>query len=119
MHFEAKLTVLLDRPFPYNGPNRLSELGSFEAIGFTVVIGINAPDLAKAVTIGHDIAVGFKNDDGTLRSYSGVVTEAHVKRVEKTHWHPTIQQKSRHIDEEGAYLCSVLKFFSDEDRDGD
>ena len=106
MHFKAQMTVLLNQPLPFEGPGEPSE-----AIGYIIVIGINAPDLAAAVKFAHDVALRPKQADGTFRSFDGVVVEAQVQRIEKTDWEPEIQKNAKRIDQVGVYYSTGLIFF--------
>jgi hypothetical protein len=106
LHFRAQMTVLLNQPLPFQGTGEPSE-----AIGYIIVIGINAPDLAAAVKFAHDVALRPKKADGTFRSFDGVVVEAKVQRVEKTHWGPEILKNAKRIDQEGVYYSTGLIFF--------
>ncbi len=106
MHFRAQLTVLLHQPLPFDGTGQ-----PIEAVGYIIVIGINAPDLAVAVKFAHDVALRPKQVDGTIRAFDGTVVEAEVKRIEVTDWDPVIQKNAKRIDQEGVYYSTGLIFF--------
>jgi hypothetical protein len=103
MHFRAQMTVDLDKPLPCEGGE--------PAIGYIIVIGINAPDVAVATKYAHDVALNPRQADGTIRSFEGVVTNANVQRIEKSDWEPVIQQNAKRIDQEGVYYSTGLIFF--------
>ncbi|SRR5579883_1589642 len=107
MHFKAQMTVLLDEPLRCEGSEEPSQ-----AIGYIIVIGVNAPDLAAAVNYAHAVALRPKQADGTFRSFNGVVVEAQVQRIEKTGWEPVIQKHAKRIDQEGVYYSTGLVFFA-------
>jgi hypothetical protein len=75
MHFRAQMTVMLDDPLPIEG-----EDGTSNAIGYIIVIGVNATDIAAAARYAHDVALRPKQSDGSFRSFKGVVEEAEIKR---------------------------------------
>lgn len=100
------MTVLLDRPIRGDGPDELSE-----AIGYIIVIGVNAADITAAVKFAHDVALRPKQVDGSIRAFEGVVVEAEVSRIEKTDWDPFIQKNAKRIDQEGVYYSTGLIFF--------
>jgi hypothetical protein len=106
MHFRAEMTVLLNQPLPIENS---SEDG--EAIGYVIVLGVNAPDLASAVRYAHDAALRPKQPDGSFRSFDGVVVEAQVQRIEKDDWEPIIRKNAKRIDQEGVYYSTGLAFF--------
>jgi hypothetical protein len=106
VHFKAQITVLLNQPLRMEGSGEPSE-----AVGYVIVIGVNAPDLAIAVKFAHDVASRPKQADGTFRSFDGVVVEAQVQRIEKTDWDPVIQKNAKRIDQEGVYYSTGLIFF--------
>ena len=106
MHFRAEMTVLLDQPLPIEDGE--------PAIGYIIVIGINAPDLAVAAKYAHDVALRPKQQDGTFRSFQGVVDEAQIWRIEKTDWESIIQKNAKRIDQEGVYYSTGLVFFPEE-----
>ena len=106
MHFRAEMTVVFDGPMPIKGPD-----SSEEATGYLIVIGINAPDIAIATSYAHEVALRPKQADGNFRALQGVVTEARVRRVEKTDWQPALQQKAERIDHDGVYYSSGLIYF--------
>ena len=105
MHFRAELTVLLDEP--------LAAPGSEPVIGYMIVIGVNAPNLAAAATFAHDVALRPKQADGTFRSFQGVVAEARIWKIEKTDWEAVIQENAKRIDQEGVYYSTGLIFFGE------
>jgi hypothetical protein len=107
MHFRAQMTVLLDKPLPCTGKDASEK----PAVGYVIVIGVNAPDLAAAAKYAHDIALQPRQADGTFRSFHGVVEEAKINRIEKTDWEPIIQQNAKRIDKEGVYYSTGLIFF--------
>jgi hypothetical protein len=91
------MTVLLNQPLPCEGPDEPSE-----AMGYVIVIGVNAPDLLTAVKFAHDVALRPKMKDGGFQTFDGVVVEAQVERVEKTDWEPFIEKSARRMDQEGV-----------------
>jgi hypothetical protein len=110
MHFRAQMTVLLNQPLPCgNSPD------DGEAIGYVIVIGVNAPDLATAVRYAHDVALRPKQPDGSFQSFDGVVVEAEVQRIEKDDWEPIIRKNAKRIDQEGVYYSTGLMFFGADD----
>lgn len=106
MHFRAEMTVLLDQPMPIARGD--------PAVGYIIVIGVNAPDLATAAKYAHDVALRPKQQDGTFRECHGVVDEAQIRRIEKTDWEPIIQKNATRIDQEGVYYSTGLIFFGAE-----
>lgn len=106
MHFRVQMTVLLDEPLKSLSPDEVED-----AIGYVIVIGVNAPDLATAARFAHDVALRPRKADGSYRSFAGVVDDAQVKRIEKTDWEPIIQQNAKRIDQEGVYYSTGLIFF--------
>ena len=110
MHFRAQLTVMLNEPLPCEGTDEPSE-----AIGYLIVIGVNAPDIVAAVKYAHEAALRPKQPDGSFRSFGGVVVEAQVQRIEKTDWEPEIQRNAKRIDQEGVYYSTGLIFFGADD----
>src|SRR5687767_5569704 len=108
MHFRAEMTVMLDTPLPIAGEGGPDE----SAIGYLIVIGVNAPDLAMATQYAHDVASRPKQADGTFRSFEGSVPDANIRRLQKTDWEPVIQQNAKRIDQEGVYYSTGLIFFS-------
>jgi hypothetical protein len=110
MHFRAQMTVLLDKPLPYTGKDSAEK----PAVGYIIVIGVNAPDLATAAKYAHDVALRPRQADGTFRSFQGVVEEAEIKRIEKTDWEPIIQENAKRIDKEGVYYSTGLILFPEE-----
>jgi len=112
MHFKAEMTVLLNQPLRCEGPDEPNE-----AVGYIIVIGVNAPDLAVAVKFAHDVALRPKQADGSSRSFDGIVVEAQVQRIEKTDWEPIIQKNAKRIDQEGVYYSTGLIFFGPESED--
>lgn len=105
IHFRAQMTVLLNEPLAAEGP------GEPAAVGYVIVIGVNAPDLAAAVRYAHDVALRPKQADGSFHSFAGRVIEAEVRRIEKTDWEPVIQRNAKRIDQEGVYYSTGLCFF--------
>jgi hypothetical protein len=105
MHFRAQMTVLFDQPLWIEGSGE-----KLEAVGYMIVIGINAPDLAVAVRYAHDVALRPKQPDGTFRSFNGTVTEAEVKRIDATDWAPVIRKHAKRLDQEGVYYSTGLIF---------
>jgi hypothetical protein len=112
MHFKAQMTVLLNQPFRIEGSEEQSP-----AVGYIIVIGVNASNLALAVKLAHDVALRPKQTDGTFRTFDGVVVEAEVRRIEKTDWEPVIQKLATRIDREGVYYSTGLIFFPAEGED--
>jgi len=106
LHFKVQMTVLLHHPLRFEGPEEAAD-----AVGYVIVIGVNAPDLAIAVKYAHEVALRPKQADGTFRSFDGVVTEARVWRIEKTNWELVIQRNAKRIDQEGVYYSTGLIFF--------
>ena len=113
MHFKAQMAVLLDEPLPIEGSDEPAP------IGYVIVIGVNAPNLAAAVNYAYDVALRPKQSDGSFRSFEGVVVEAEVKRIEKTDWEPFIQKNAKKIDQEGVYYSTGLIFFGPDSEDDD
>jgi hypothetical protein len=110
VHFRAELTVLLNEPIlcedsPDGG----------EVIGYMIVIGVNAPDLAIGVRYAHDLALRPMKPDGTFQTFDGVVVEAEVKRIEKEDWEPFIRENAKRIDQQGVYYSTGLIFFGAEE----
>jgi hypothetical protein len=105
MHFKAQMTIMLDEPLPMEGSDEPP------CIGYMIVIGVNAPNLAAAVNYAHDVALRPKEKDGSFRLFKGVVVEVAVQRIEKTDWEPVIQKNAKKIDQEGVYYSSGLIFF--------
>lgn len=97
---------MLDQPIPSEGPGQSSDV-----VGYTIVIGVNAPDLATAVRYAHDVALRPKQPDGSVRSFGGIVVEADVKQIKKTDWDHVIQKNAKRIDEEGVYYSTGLVYF--------
>jgi hypothetical protein len=110
MHFRAQLTVLLNQPLKSLSPDEIED-----AIGYVIVIGVNASDLATAARFAHDVALRPKRADGSYRSFDGIVDDAQIKRIEKTDWEPIIQQNAKRIDQEGVYYSTGLIFFGAEE----
>ena|SRR5579871_5177841 len=101
------MTVLLDEPLRCEDAEE-----PYEAVGYIIVIGVNAPDLAAAVNYAHAVALRPRQADGTFRSFKGIVVEAQVQRIEKNHWEPVIQRNAKRIDQEGVYYSTGLVFFT-------
>jgi hypothetical protein len=80
-------------------------------VGYLIVIGANAPDLATAVRYAHDVALRPKQSDGSFQAFDGFVARAEVQRIEKNVWEPDIREKAKRIDQEGVYYSSSLMFF--------
>src|SRR4051794_20143970 len=106
MHFRAQMTVLLDEPLREGG-----DPDAEVVIGYVIVIGVNAPDLAQAARYAHDVALRPKTADGSFRSFEGTVVEAEIRRIERDDWEPVILERTRRIDEEGVYYSTGLIFF--------
>ena len=100
------MNVMLSEPVPCGG-----SVGPSEAIGYVIVIGVNAPDLLAAVRYAHEAALRPKQADGSVRSFDGVVVEAQVQRIEKTDWETVIQKNAKRIDQEGVYYSTGLVFY--------
>ena len=111
MHFRAQMTVMLDNPLPATDQAGRPRPDEESAIGYVIVIGVNAPDLATATKYAHDVALKPRQADGTIRSFEGIVTDANVQRIEKTDWEPVIQQNAKRIDQEGVYYSTGLILF--------
>jgi hypothetical protein len=111
VHFRAEMTVQLNEPLPVEGA---AEDGP--AIGYVIVIGVNAPDLAAAAKYAHDVALRPKGTDGSFHAYNGAVIEARIERIEKDDWEPLIRENATRIDQEGVYYSTGLIFFSAEDQ---
>ncbi|HUE72204.1 MAG TPA: hypothetical protein VMP01_15075 [Pirellulaceae bacterium] len=100
------MTVLLDAPLPVtNGPE------ASPAVGYIIVIGVNAPDMPTAVRYAHEVALRPRNADGSFSTFAGIVVEAQVTRIEKEDWEPFIRQNAKRIDQEGVYYSTGLVFF--------
>jgi len=106
MHFKAQMTVILHEPLRSLSPDEMDD-----AIGYVIVIGVNAPDLAAAARYAHDVALRPRKGDGSFRTFEGVVDDAQIQRIEKTDWEPVIQQNAKRIDQEGVYYSTGLIFF--------
>ena len=111
MHFRAEMTVQLDEPLAVESGNE-----GEAAIGYIIVIGVNAPDLAAAAKYAHDVALRPKGTDGSFHVYSGAVIEARIERIEKSDWEPFIRENATRIDQEGVYYSTGIIFFSAEDQ---
>src|SRR5262245_59303577 len=107
MHFHAEMTVMLDAALPMTGQGDADQ----SAIGYMIAIGVNAPDVATATKYAHDVALRPRQEDGTCRSFQGVVTDANIRRIEKTDWEPVILDNATLIDQEGVYYSTGLVFF--------
>jgi hypothetical protein len=110
MHFRAEVTVRLRESLSFNNATEPES-----AIGYIIVIGVNAPDLAVATRYAHDVALRPKGADGTFRSFDGIVEEARIQRIEKENWEPFIRENAKRIDQEGVYYSTGLVFFGAED----
>jgi hypothetical protein len=110
MHFRAEMTVLLNTPmFADDSPPESA------TIGYMIVIGVNAPDLAIAARYAHDVALRPKSPDGGYQSFDGVVVQAEIQRIEKQDWDPFIQKNAKRMDQEGVYYSTGLIFFGEGD----
>lgn len=106
-HYRAEMTVKLNSPLLLeNAPEEEA------AVGYVIVIGVNAPDLAAAARYAHDVALRPKGPDGSFRSFDGVVIEANIEQIEKEQWDPFILENAKRIDQPGVYYSTGLAFFS-------
>ncbi|MFT3880229.1 MAG: hypothetical protein QM703_11280 [Gemmatales bacterium] len=112
MHFKAQMTVVLNEPIEVEGDQKGEDV-----IGYIIMFGINAPDLASAAKYAHDVALRPKQPDGTFREFSGVVDQAEIQRIEKSHWEDFILQNAKRIDQEGVYYSTGLIFFSADEKE--
>ena len=109
--FRAQMTVLLNQPLQVSAPDE-----QLEAIGYMIIITVNAADVAVAVQIAQEAALRPKQADGSLQSFEGIVIAAEVNRIDLSAWEPAASETGTQTDPEGVYHSTGPMFFPAENK---
>ena len=117
MHFRATMTVRLRTPLPVEDADGADSAG--EAMGYVIIIGVNAEDIAEATAMAQAVALRPRDEEGNWRAYDGYVEEAEVQAIDKQDWGEEILAGARNIDRPGVYYSTALILFGHDAHEAD
>lgn len=102
MHFEVHMTVRLRKLLKGKGP--------FPVSGYSLMMGVNAPDLAAATALAQAFALSPRCKEGNRTPVKGYVERAEIRAIAKRDWPEVTRQTVTNMDEQGVYFATDPAF---------